>query len=134
MRWTPDELWVDSRHRTRDFIFSGTSSPALGLTQPFIRTNILGFSLGVIMRKLRMCSATNPFLHMQIWYALGKFYFCFNIESITILRETVQRVTSANEISRKSVNHAVQQRVLNNSVLNHVRWQRHGVKWVPAFL
>jgi len=37
MRWTPDELWVDSRHRTRDFIFSGTSNPALGLTQPFIQ-------------------------------------------------------------------------------------------------
>lgn len=69
-----------------------------------------------------MCSATNPFLRMQIWYALGKVYLYCNIESITILRENEQRVTSANERSRKSVNHAVQQRVLNNSIFNLVQY------------
>jgi len=35
MGLTPGELWDDSRHKTRGFIFSRPSSPALGPTQPF---------------------------------------------------------------------------------------------------
>ena len=89
-----------------------------GAHPAFYSRNILGFSLGVIVRRLRMCSATYPFLHMQICSALGKVCLYCNIESITILRENVQLVIFANERSRKRVNNAVQQRVLNNSIFN----------------
>jgi hypothetical protein len=66
-----------------------------GAHPTFYSRNIFGFSLGVIVRRLRMCSTTNPFLHMQIRYALRKVYLYCNIESITILLENEQRVTSA---------------------------------------